>query len=249
MAYDIHLRTFEGPLDLLLHLIETRKLNIWDIPIAEVTEQYLQYLRQMQELSLEVASEFLVMAARLLEIKSRMLLPRPPRVEEDGEDEGEDPRLALATRLVEYQSFKRLAAVLADLERKRERVWTRPPMTFHHGLPVPAGPRESPDVLLEAFRHVLWRAFSEVRQARVDREELRVEEKIEEIERRVRRAGRLTFRELLGRRTDRGHVVVSLLALLELMKEKRVRCIQESVFGEIWIYWVAGRDGPWTRPI
>lgn len=242
MAYAIRLNSFEGPLDLLLHLIETRKLDIWDIPIAEVTEQYLGYLRQMQELSLEIASEFLVMAARLLEIKSRMLLPRPSKDGEGGEDESDDPRLALARRLAEYQTFKRLAAIFGELERTRERVWTRPPSRASGEFQPPRGPQASPDALAEAFRHVLWRAFADTPAVRVDREELSVEARADQVASLLRRKGGMTFREILGSRRDRAHIVVTLLAVLELMKNRRVRCVQEKVFGEIWIFWRKGGE-------
>ncbi|MDI3256181.1 MAG: segregation/condensation protein A [Kyrpidia sp.] len=249
MGYDIRVAAFEGPLDLLLHLIETRKLNIWDIPVAEITEQYLHHLRRMQELSLELASEFLVMAARLLEMKSRLLLPRPPRAEGEEDEEDEiDPRLALSRRLAAYRTIKHLAAVLGDLEQKRQWVWTRAPAVLSREWPGPAGPRASAETLVDAWRRVLWRAFSESRAATVDRDELRVGDWVQVLTHRLRRAGTLTFADLLGPYRDRGHVVVTLLALLELMKERRVRCVQEVVFGDIWIRWMGeGMDGGGTR--
>ncbi|CAB3392789.1 segregation and condensation protein A [Kyrpidia spormannii] len=237
MAYDVRVGSFEGPLDLLLHLVETRKFNIWDIPVAEITEQYLDYLRQMQKLSLEVASEFVVMAARLLEIKSRMLLPRSPKPGE-AEAEEADPRLALSQRLAVYRAFKYLAGHLSELEERRKPVWTRPRSVKSPEILRPAGPVSSVDALIEAWQRVLWRAFAENRPATVDRDELRIEDWVRAVTARLRRARALTFADLVGEKRNRARVVVTLLALLELMKERRVRCVQEVVFGDIWIAWI-----------
>src|SRR5262245_10755680 len=126
MAYAVQLAVFEGPLDLLLHLIRQNKLDIYDIPIAVVTDQYLHYLALMESLDLEVAGEFLVMAATLAEIKSRMLLPKPPAPPADEED-GQDPREALVQRLLEYERFKSAAEQFRALEEDRRRVFTRVP--------------------------------------------------------------------------------------------------------------------------
>lgn len=237
MAYDVRVGSFEGPLDLLLHLVETRKFNIWDIPVAEITEQYLDYLRQMQELSLEVASEFVVMAARLLEIKSRMLLPRSPKTGE-AEAEETDPRLALSQRLAIYRVFKSLAGHLSELEERRQPVWTRPRLVKSPEILRPAGPVSSANALIEAWQRVLWRAFADNRPATVDRDELRIEDWVRAVAARLRRARALTFADLVGEKRNRARVVVTLLALLELMKERRVRCVQEVVFGDIWIAWI-----------
>src|SRR5512145_1006616 len=156
-AYPVRLENFEGPLDLLLHLIKKNEVNIYDIPIVLITRQYLEYIDLMQELNLDVAGEFLVMAATLIHIKSRMLLPRPDPTQEDPE---EDPREALVRRLLEHQKFKAAAELLHERETLRSAQWTRPdgPITEI------AGEAPEPEVevdlfsLISAFRAVVERA-------------------------------------------------------------------------------------------
>src|SRR4029079_12749663 len=155
--YPVHLQNFEGPLDLLLHLIKKNELNIYDIPIALVTKQYLEYLDVMQELNLDIAREFLVMAATLIHIKSRMLLPRPDPAQEDPE---EDPREALMRRLIEHQRFKAAAELLHEREIQRSAQWLRPDGRIADVVGEAPEPEIEIDLfsLMAAFRQVLDRA-------------------------------------------------------------------------------------------
>src|ERR1700733_1380098 len=155
--YPVRLENFQGPLDLLLHLIKKNELNIYDIPIALVTEQYLQYLDLMQELNLDVAGEFLVMAATLIHVKSRMLLPRPDPTQEDP---GEDPREALVRRLIEHQRFKAAAELLHEREIQRSAQWQRPDGRVAEVVGEAPEPEVEVDLfsLMAAFRQVLERA-------------------------------------------------------------------------------------------
>jgi len=234
--YVVHLANSEGPLDLLLHLIRREEMNIYDIPIARITEQYLAAIQDLADLDIDRASEFLVMAATLLGIKSRMLLPKPPRTLADEalpEEEEEDPREELVRQLVAYSQFKAVAEQLRGLEQEMLRVYTR-------GLFVeePRGPRPLEGLSLED----LVRAFQEVLKEEwnwreVPREEIPLREKVREIRFRLARSpGGVRFRELFSRGGSRLEVVVTFLALLELMRRRQVRVVQERLFGEIMIY-------------
>ncbi|OTA41328.1 MAG: hypothetical protein A6D92_07685 [Symbiobacterium thermophilum] len=231
--YVVHLANFEGPLDLLLHLIRREEMNIYDIPIARITEQYLAAIQDLADLDLDRASEFLVMAATLLRIKSQMLLPKPPRPPADGEaaeEPEEDPRAALVQQLVTYSRFKEAAEFLREREREMLRVYTRGLF-----LEQPAGPPalEGIDLadLVRAFQEVLreewnWRE--------VPRAEIPLREKIREIRFRVARSpGGIRFRDLFTRGCSRLEVVVTFLALLELMRRREVKVVQRELFGEI----------------
>src|SRR5512134_2396458 len=156
-AYPVRLENFEGPLDLLLHLIKKNEVNIYDIPIALITQQYIEYIDLMQELNLDVAGEFLVMAATLIHIKSRMLLPRPDPTQEDPE---EDPREALVRRLLEHQKFKAAAELLHERETLRSAQWMRPDGPIAEIAGEDFEPELEVDLfsLLAAFRGVLERA-------------------------------------------------------------------------------------------
>lgn len=230
--YVVHLANFEGPLDLLLHLIRREEMNIYDIPIARITEQYLAAIQDLADIDIDRASEFLVMAATLLGIKSRMLLPKPPRpeVEDAPPEEEADPREELVRQLVAYSQFKAVAEQLRGREQEMFRVYTR-------GLFVeePSGPRplEGLDLadLVRAFQEVLkeewnWRE--------VPREEIPLREKVREITFRLARSPNgVRFRDLFSRGGSRLEVVVTFLALLELMRRRRVTVVQDRLFGEI----------------
>src|SRR5829696_7671783 len=155
-AYPVHLDNFDGPLDLLLHLIKRHEVNIYDIPITLITRQYLEYIDLMQEMNLDIAGEFLVMAATLIHIKSRTLLPRPDPTQDDPE---EDPREALMRRLLEHQKFKAAAELLHDREIQRSAQWARPDQALSDVVGDPPEPEVEVDLfsLMAAFRHVLER--------------------------------------------------------------------------------------------
>ena len=229
-AYAVRLEGFEGPLDLLLHLIQKNKLNIADIPVALITEQYLDYLKVMKELNLDIAGEYLLMAATLLHIKSRMLLPVSS--EEDGEEEDVDPRAELVERLLEYQKYKGAAREL------EQRPWLYRDV-FIRGTEMernePEGERIEASLfqLLEAFRQVLARAQEEVVHE-VKRETLTVEQKIEEILAFLRHNPRsVAFHTLFPEGASRGVIVIIFLAILELVKENAIRIFQAAPFEAI----------------
>ncbi|HEX3030807.1 MAG TPA: segregation/condensation protein A [Bacillota bacterium] len=240
MAYQIRLEAFEGPFDLLFHLIEKNEIDIYDIPIAEVTEQYLEYLDQMQKLDLDIASEFLVMAATLLSIKARMLLPKPPREEPEGE-EGVDPRDELVERLLEYKKFKEVAEFLKEKETFQGKVYTRSnDEEMYASLFSPDNPLEGIDLkdLLGALQEVLNRVEEDLTPAEIPREEFSIRDKMREIARRlVFNPNGIPFSQLFARKhITRVEVVVTFLALLELIKLKKVAIHQSRVFGDITVY-------------
>jgi len=237
-GYRIHLPVFEGPLDLLLHLIEREEIDIYDIPVAHITEQYLDYLDAIAELDLKVTSEFLVMAAELLSLKARMLLPPPPSaVEDSGEDEdGGDPRDELVRRLLEYRRYRETAARLQDMESEARLTLPR------LGPAVPADedvgdwvPVRGVDVgdLVGALRSVLAE-LSPAQVAEISRDRFTVFRKMAAIMSRLRERPRLRFSDLC-REMPTVEVVVTLLALLELLRLGRVAVQQRRLFGQILI--------------
>jgi len=241
LVYQIKLAVFEGPFDLLFHLIEKNEVDIYDIPIAGITEQYLEYLATMQMLDLELASEFLVMAATLLSIKARMLLPKPPvEADEEGEEFTRDPRDELVERLLEYKKFKQLAEFLKERETCQEKVYTRPneEEMFVH-LFSEENPLEgiSLDNLMEALKEVLERAAEEELAGEITRDEVTIRDKMKEIMHRLFFQPKgIAFRDMFRQRATRVEVVVTFLALLELIKLGKARVHQSKSFGEIMIY-------------
>ena len=229
--YKIKLETFEGPMALLMHLLEKNQLDIYDIPIAVVTEQYLEYLQALEEFNIDIASEFLLMAATLLQIKSRMLLPKLPQILEETDDEG-DPRQELVDRLLEYRKFKQMSAVMEEMMQQRGHFFTRVPQEFEAQLPLPAGLRL--DDLLSAFVAV-WESSIDEYEV-VAREEFSVQDKIYDIIHLLyKHKGRIEFSQTIIRTGTRPEVIATFLALLELMKLQRVTISQQERFGPIYI--------------
>ena len=227
--YKIKIDAFEGPMDLLMHLIEKNKIDIYDIPIAELTRQYLDYLDKFREFNMEIASSFLVMAATLLQIKSRMMLPKAPQAE--GEPE-EDPRFELVQRILEYRKFKQVSQVLGDMAGVQERFVAREPMELpvHHLPPGNLSLRQ----LVEAFHTVLSvKEELSIPKALVEPEEYSIKDKMEDIILLLGRSrGKLLFSEAF-RSGTRGELIVTFLALLELMKLRTVTVKQQRSFAEI----------------
>jgi segregation and condensation protein A len=229
-AYTFRLEGFEGPLDLLLHLIQKNELDIFNIPIALITEQYLEYLQLIKVLNLDIAGEYLLMASTLLHIKSKMLLPKSS--EGEGEEE-KDPRAELVRRLLEYQKYKQAALDLEKRPLLDRDVFIRL---------VTAVPEEEPEEerievdlfeLLEAFRKVLERVKPETVHE-VILEHLSVEDKIQEIMILLERENRsMVFHRLFPEQASRRVVVITLLAILELVKMKRIRIFQLAPFETI----------------
>jgi segregation and condensation protein A len=232
----IRLQSFEGPLDLLVHLIRKNKVDVYDIPIALITRQYLDYLDVMQELNLDVASDFLVMAATLIHIKSRMLLPRPETAAGDPIDE-EDPRDALVRRLLEHDRFKAAAELLHERETLRSAQWTRPDARVE----AIAGDEYEPELevdlftLLSAFKGVLERA-RERPPVPLPPEEISIEARIEQLLERLSETDACGFEELFDDAGSRAQLIVTFLAMLEMIRLKLVRVFQSAQLGAIRVY-------------
>src|SRR5919108_6576150 len=233
-AIPVKLDNFEGPLDLLLHLIKKHEVNIYDIPIALITSQYLEYIDLMQELNLDVAGEFLVMAATLIHIKSRTLLPRPDPTQEDPD---EDPREALVRRLLEHQKFKAAAELLHERETLRSAQWTRADGPV---LEI-AGEAPEPEVevdlfsLISAFRAVVERAKARP-QVYLPAEQIPIEVRIEQLMERLSETEACGFEDLFQDVQTRAGLVVTFLALLEMIRLKLIRVFQSGALGPIRVY-------------
>ena len=232
----LHLEQFDGPLDLLLHLIKKNEVNVYDIPIAHITEQNLAYLNLMQELNLDVASEFLVTAATLIHIKSRSLLPRQETASADLGDEI-DPRDQLVQRLLDHQRFKAAAELLHERETLRNAQWTRPDERIEALAGEPVEPELDVDLfgLLAAFRRVLERAKA-APPVVLPPEQLSVEVRIEQLLARLSDTDACGFEELFDDVATRGDLIVTFLALLEMIRLKLVRAFQPGGAGAIRIY-------------
>jgi segregation and condensation protein A len=236
-AYSVKLDAFEGPLDLLIHLIKKNEVNIYDIPIALITKQYLEYIEMMKELNLDTVGEFLVMAATLIHIKSKMLLPRP---EPTGDDEPEeDPRDALVRRLLEHQKFKAAAELLHERAVLRGAQWIRPDGRIAEiaGDEYAYEPELEVDLfsLLAAFRGVLERARQRP-QVLLPPEEVPVEVRIEQLLAMLSETEACGFEDLFSRDDTRRAMIVTFLALLEMIRLKLIRVFQTAAFGPIRVY-------------
>jgi len=227
----VKLARFEGPLDLLLHLIKRDEIDIYDIPIAHITQQYLAYLDLMRSFDLEVAGEFLVMAATLMRIKAKMLLPALPSTEE--EDEG-DPREELVQRLIEYRQFKEAAGTLRSREEERRLLYERGMLPSEEDAgPLPLAPASLFD-LLDAFNRVMAK-LPEPAVYEVQAEAYDVDDKMAEIASAAAEHGSISFVSVLERCRTRLEMVVTFVALLELIKLGQVGVVQAEHFGDITI--------------
>ena len=235
-AFPVKLASFEGPLDLLLHLIKTNEVNIHDIPITLITKQYLETIELMHELNLDVAGEFLLMAATLIHIKSKMLLPRPETAAAV-EGEQEDPRDALVRRLLEHQKFKAAAGMLHEREQLRAAQWLRP----DERVAAIAGDDYEPELevdlfsLLTAFQHVVQRANLRPKVV-LPPEQIPVEVRIDQLLARLSETEACGFEDLFADVGDRSGLIVTFLALLEMIRLKLVRVFQSTSFGPIRVY-------------
>lgn len=230
----VHLDKFEGPFEVLLYLIRAQEIDIFDIPIVKITEQYLRVIEMLRDENLEVTGEFLVLAATLIQIKSKMLLPDDADLEEDEEIEEEDPRLELVEKLLEYRQYRDVTERLRQLEEQRVQWYTRnaPPKIE----PAEEDGEEMLEVTLQdligAFRNVL-RFMSDDIIHTVEGEQYSVDEKIEHIESELARSGSLAWTELFADCRNRPELVCFFLAILELCRMGRVRAHQHGAFGEI----------------
>jgi segregation and condensation protein A len=234
--YPVRLEVFEGPLDLLLHLIRKHEIDIYDIPISLITTQYLEYLELMEEMQLDIAGEFLVMAATLIHIKSRTLLPRPAPEQEDPE---EDPREALVRRLVEHQRFKAAAELLHERETVRSAQWSRPDerIATLAGEGLDAEPELEVDLfsLMTAFRAVVERAKQRPKVV-LPMEQMSIEQRIEQLLARLSETEAAGFEDLFDDAAARSDLILTFLALLEMIKMKIIRVFQSGVGGPIRVY-------------
>lgn len=235
MAYVVSLKQFEGPLDLLLHLISRAKVDIKDIFVSEITEQYLASLQGIDELDMDVASEFLTMAATLLEIKSRALLPRPPQPEDE---DGETPEQALIRRLEEYKLYKESAGRMKEFEQAAMKVFSKLPEEY----PLPPQPVELTGLSLDGLVRAMERILA--RQAQVDepgrvfraitRDRFTIEQCVFNLTARLRK-GPVLFTDMLSPEVTRDEIVTYFMAMLELLKLGRLRARQEHAYDDILI--------------
>jgi segregation and condensation protein A len=227
----IHLEAFDGPLDLLLHLIKKEEVDIWNIPIATITEQYLEYIKIMKDLNINVAGEWLMMAATLIYIKSRMLVPQEPKPE-DQTEEIDDPRQELVYQLLEHQKFKNAAEMLYTREEVENAVWNKPPSeVLEDGTEVVAVTLFD---LLRAFHEVALR-FESQRTMEVSQEEVSVEQKIVEIRNRLLMRDELLFSSFFTEAASKKHLIVLFLAMLELVRLREIWLYQKKAFEDIHI--------------
>jgi segregation and condensation protein A len=219
---------FSGPLDLLLYLIRQEQVSIYDIPIARITDEYLRYLRMMQSLDISVASDFLVMAAQLIEIKSRMLLPPDPSKSAE-EAEADDPRRELIDRLLEHQRYKAAAEVLWSRATVERAVYTRAPIETDKNNPeVSVGAFD----LLRVFQEILARKKEEVL-LEIERDEMTMADMLERLRNMIYSTGELNLRQFFEQARTRRELVLAFLSVLELVRGSEVRLFQRETFGEI----------------
>lgn len=236
--YEIHLDNFDGPLDLLLHLIDKNKMDIYDIPIAVITEQYIHYLQEANEMDLEIASEFLLIAATLLNIKAKMLLPKRKTAEGESIQE-EDPRTELVRRLVEYRFYKETAQVLQQREQY-ESTYMLKPQDIEQLTSVlePGNPLEHVELtqLMHAFAQVMEQTVEETRELTLAKEEYLVEDSIIHIRERLQHEHSIEFITLFQRGDHRRKIITVFMALLELCRLGELTFQQQHNFGALWIF-------------
>lgn len=243
MAIPVKLQVFEGPLDLLLHLIEKNKVDIYDIPIVEITDQYMEYIRQMDNEDLSIMSEFMVMAATLLDIKCKMLLPK--EVNEEGEEE--DPRADLVQKLLEYKMYKYMSYELRDRMADAEKYFYKKPTVPKEVLnyKVPVEPEELLKDMTLAKMKAIYDSILRKQEDKVDpirskfgrieKEEVNLPEKMDYVRNYSRHHRRFSFRDLLESQSSKTQVIVTFLAILELMKMGDIMISQDKIFDEIQI--------------
>ena len=243
MELTVKLQVFEGPLDLLLYLLDKNKVNIYDIPIVEITAQYMEYIAEMKRQDLDVLSEFLVMAATLIDIKSKMLLPRDP----DDEEEETDPRAELVQQLLEYKMYKCMAYELKDRQVDAQRVMfkkpTIPEEVLEYQEPLNVEELVS-DITLaklnEIFKSIMRKQQDKIDPLRskfgkIEKEEVSLEEKTEYLENYATTHKHFSFRSLLEAQSSKVEVIVTFMAILELMKTGKILISQEHIFDDIQI--------------
>ncbi|RDW22007.1 segregation/condensation protein A [Oceanobacillus chungangensis] len=239
--YQVELDVFEGPLDLLLHLINQQEIDIYDIPMAAITKQYMEFIHTMQKFELNIASEYLVMAATLVEIKSQMLLPNQT-IDDEAEEYMEDPREELIGRLIEYRKYKDAAQKLKEKEIEANQIFTRPPTLFdvleNSKQPVTKGEVSVYDMLTALGKMFERKKWNEPLDTKIERAEIPIQKRMEEIVQAVKQNKNGTAFDQLFPYPSRAHVVVTFIAILELMKNKDVYCKQTKHFDTLFVFYM-----------
>lgn len=238
MDYQVRISNFEGPFDLLFHLIEKSEMNIYDIPIAEITNQYLEYIYDIGNLDLDNASEFIVMAATLLEIKSKMLLPKDPSSKDEASSDLDDPRAELVQKLIEYKKYKDISMILKPMEEKRINV-------VYKNAEIIDDVKED-KLLLNITLEDIKEAFNEIAKRRAEeksinegleqelmQEEFTVDDKIDDIRKFVRCNKNTVFSELITGSKNKFEIIITFLAMLELIRLREITVYQNSIYGDI----------------
>ncbi|MDL4840750.1 segregation/condensation protein A [Aquibacillus rhizosphaerae] len=237
-TYQVKIDAFEGPLDLLLHLINQYEIDIYDIPVSQITEQYMVYIHTMQQLELNVASEYLVMAATLLAIKSQLLLPNQELETEDEMFE-EDPREDLMRRLIEYRKYKEVANELKEKELDSNKIFTRPPKAFEElttDKSVVRGDISIYDMIAAMSKVFDRKKWNRPLETRIQRTEIPIQQRMDEVLEQIKGMKHGVPFEQLFPHYSRSHIVVTFIAILELMKSKKIYCTQEQHFDELLVY-------------
>ena len=245
MSYNIKIDAFEGPLDLLLHLINRLEIDIYDIPVAAITEQYVAYIHTMKELELDIASEYLVMAATLLAIKSKMLLPKHEEEWDEDEEEylmDEDPRDELVAQLLEYKKYKEAADEFKNMEAERALLFTKPPIDLSPYTEDVNVERQDLDVslydMISAFQKLMRRKkLKKPLQTRITRQEITIDKRIQELKNFLKEKREKVLFSALFDTEEKEQIVVTFLAVLELMKQNEIQVEQTNNFEDIFIEW------------
>ena len=233
MRYEIKINEFEGPLDLLLHLIKKSNIDIYDISLEEITNQYLDYINNMKELNLDIASEYLVMASELLEYKSKSLLPKKENIEDSYE---EDPKEELIKRLIDYKKYKEVTSAFKELESIRSNIYTKSPSNINEYSDKKIDNENiSVDDLINAFKKFIDRKnFEKPIHTKITTKELSVSERIDEIRNKLKDNECINFIDLFDK-YNKSYVVVTFLSILEMSKSKEIEIVQEDNFSTILI--------------
>jgi segregation and condensation protein A len=243
-GYPVRIEIFEGPLDLLLHLVRREEVQASEVDIARITDQFLRYLQTMQQINIEVASDFVVTATTLLLLKSRALLPRVEQPEDEPFEEDEDPAVELARRLAEYRTYKEAAEILAEAQEARKQIYLRP-LTTDDALGAGVVPLEDVSVFdMVAAVHEMLRRAQEPPPHLVEREEITVGERIDQLMRHLRRRGtrEVYFDELVPDGATRVFIVVTFLAVLEMIRRGELRVAQEQPRGRIQLRLITAKE-------
>lgn len=240
-VYQVKLDAFEGPLDLLLHLIKQYEVDIYDIPVATITEQYVQYIHTLQRLELNIASEYLVMAATLIALKSQMLLPNKPENTQNDDEYMEDPRAELMQRLIEYRKYKEAAETLKEKEMESNEIFTREPILFDYSAMKQPMLNDDTSIydMLGALNKLFERKkWSEPLDTKIRKMDISIEQRMDEVLETVNKSTQgISFYNLFVYQS-RAHIVVTFMAILELMKTNKVYCEQRKHLDMLQVFYM-----------